>query len=102
MMKLTPESFLLLHTREKAAGRNSSFSLFRRNMPRTWKRMRDQYIDILSEIAASHSGDKKAEWRGVYSGTAFCGTKEEKTDFKEDGFKIAHGLDMSYTLTDFF
>ena len=31
---------------------------------------RDQYIDILSEIAASHSGDKKAEWRGVFR-TAF-------------------------------
>ena len=38
---------------------------------------RDQYIDILSEIAASHSGDKKAEWRGVFR-TAFLWHKKKK------------------------
>lgn len=32
----------------------------------------------------------------------FVAQKEEKLISKEDGFKIAHGLDMSYTLTDFF
>ena len=47
---------------------------------------RDQYIDILSEIAASHSGDKKAEWRGVFR-TAFLWHKKKKKMFsKEDGF----------------
>lgn len=63
---------------------------------------RDQYIDILSEIAASHSGDKKAEWRGVFRTAFLWHKKKKKLISKEDGFKIAHGLDMSYTLTDFF
>ena len=63
---------------------------------------RDQYIDILSEIAASHSGDKKAEWRGVFRTAFLWHKKKKKMISKEDGFKIAHGLDMSYTLTDFF
>lgn len=62
---------------------------------------RDQYIDILSEIAASHSGDKKGNWKGVFK-NAFLWYKKKKLISKEDGFKIAHGLDMSYTLADFF
>ena len=62
---------------------------------------RDQYIDILSEIAASHSGDKKGDWKGVFK-NAFLWYKKKKLISKEDGFKIAHGLDMSYTLADFF
>ena len=63
---------------------------------------RDQYIDILSEIAADYSGDKKAEWRGVFRTAFLWHKKKKKLISKEDGFKIAHGLDMSYTLTDFF
>ena len=43
---------------------------------------RDQYIDILSEIAASHSGDKKAEWRGVFR-TAFLWHKKKKKIINE-------------------
>lgn len=63
---------------------------------------RKQYIGVLSEIAANHAGDEKAQWKGVFQ-KAFLGYKtKKKLIAKEDGFKIAHGLGMSYTLTDFF
>ena len=78
MMKLIPESFLLLHTREKVAGRNSGFSRFRRNMPRTWKRMREISISIFYRKLRPVIPVTRKRNGEVYSGQHFCGTKRRK------------------------
>ena len=74
----TPESFLLLHTREKVAGRNSGFSRFRRNMPRTWKRMREISISIFYRKLRPVIPVTRKRNGEVYSGQHFCGTKRRK------------------------
>lgn len=66
------------YQREGGPGRNSGFSRFRRNMPRTWKRMREISISIfyrklrpVIQVTRKRNGE-------VYSGQHFCGTKRRK------------------------
>lgn len=63
---------------------------------------RNQYIEVLSERAAEREGEKIGTWRAVFRSAFLWYEKKDRILSKETGFKIAHGLHMTYEETRFF
>lgn len=66
-------------TYQREGGRKKfGFSRFRRNMPRTWKRMREISISIFYRKLRPVIPVTRKRNGEVYSGQHFCGTKRRK------------------------
>ena len=63
---------------------------------------RNQYIDVLAEMAAEREGEKPGAWRQAFRNAFLWYDKKERLLPKETGFKIAHALHMSYEETKYF
>lgn len=63
---------------------------------------RNQYIDVLAEMAAEREEEKISAWRPAFRSAFLWYDKKERLLPKETGFRIAHALHMTYEETRFF